>query len=700
MKRRKKLFRSLKIFYILAGLSIVLGVVSAIFFFSTEKEIKKPEEILKEYMECITKRKYDKMYEMIDKVSFGCESKQEFVDRNKKIYEGMEVKNFKIENIQIKEEKSKRVSVTYDTSFETIAGEVHFSNEVALIEKEEGYKIIWNDDLILPGLEKSDKVMVSMMKAERGEITDRNGKILAGKGVVSAVGIVPGKLKNKKNSLKKIAQLLDIETETINKKLKATWVKEDSFVPIATIPKISQEDFMDLELDKEVVQEKKRQEQLLSIAGVMLSDTEVRSYELGEAASHLVGYVQEVTAEDLEKHVGEGYHSNSVIGRSGMEGLFEKQLKGKDGCEIKIIDENGKEKEIIAEIMEEDGEDIQLTIDSDLQKSLYKQFQKDKGCSVALNPYTGEVLALVSTPSYDNNDFILGMSSEKWTALNEDKRKPLYNRFRQIWCPGSTLKPIIAAIGLQTGSIDPDEDFGNEGLSWQKDSSWGSYYVTTLHAYEPVIMKNAIMYSDNIYFAKTALKIGADNLTKSLNYIGFNQEIPFDIVMSQSQYSNTDKIETEVQLADSGYGQGQVLVNPLHLASIYTAFLNKGNIIKPYLQYQENASGEVWISQAFSEDTVKKVMEGMNAVVNNSHGTAYSAHRSDTTLAGKTGTAEIKATKEDTDGTEIGWFSVFTADKDVKKPILIISMVENVKGIGGCGYVINKDKTVIDEYLK
>ena len=113
-------------------------------------------------------------------------------------------------------------------------------------------------------------------------------------------------------------------------------------------------------------------------------------------------------------------------------------------------------------------------------------------------------MALVSTPSYDNNEFIRGLSSEKWTSLNEDEKKPLYNRFRQVWCPGSTFKPVVAGIGLKTGSIDPKEDFGNEGLAWQKDSSWGSYQVTTLHEYEPVIMKNAIIYSDNIYFAKVS----------------------------------------------------------------------------------------------------------------------------------------------------------------------------------------------------
>ena len=167
--------------------------------------------------------------------------------------------------------------------------------------------------------------------------------------------------------------------------------------------------------------------------------------------------------------------------------------------------------------------------------------------------------------------------------------------------------------------------------------------------------------------------------------------MPFEIAMQESTYSNTDKIETEIQLADSGYGQGQILVNPLHLASIYTSFLNEGNMIKPYLKYKEEVSGETWIENAFSKENVEEI---------DPEGTGYAAHRDDILLAGKTGTAELKATKEDTSGKEIGWFSVFTADKSVDKPILLISMVENVKGIGGSGYVVKKDATVLEEYFE
>ena len=531
------------------------------------------------------------------------------------------------------------------------------------------------------------------------QILDRNGRVLAGKGVASSVGIVPGKLEDRDEAIQQIAELLEIESEVIEKKLSAKWVKEDSFVSIKTIPKVAEIELMKIEQDEEVLKENERQEKLLEIPGVMISDTEVREYPLGEAAAHLVGYVQSVTAEDLENHAGEGYTANSVMGKSGMEGLFEKELKGQNGSSIYIVDSAGNKKTELASIFVQDGKDIQLTIDADLQRSLYAQFKEDKSCSVAMNPYTGEVLALVSTPSYDNNDFIMGLSNEQWTALNEDENKPMYNRFRQVWCPGSTFKPIIAAIGLESEAIDPMEDYGNEGLSWQKDSSWGSYCVTTLHTYEPVILENALIYSDNIYFAKAALKIGTEEMESSLTELGFNEEIPFDIKMAKSQYSNTENIETEIQLADSGYGQGQVLVNPLHMACIYSAFCNEGNIIKPYLVYQAEATVTFWMPGAFSKETAKQVLEGTKKVVNDSHGTGYAAHRDDIVLAGKTGTAEIKASKDDTSGTELGWFAIYSTEETVEHPILIISMVEDVKGRGGSGYVVKKDSAVLEDWF-
>ena len=695
-KSRKIKHRFLYIVITVTGIAVLTTVAGVTVLLKKEKAWKTPEELLVEYMQHIPAQEYEQMYAMLDTEVADSIRQEDFIKRNAAIYEGIEIRNMQVEIIAYDEEQ---LSVMYQTSFDTVAGNISFKNEAFFAEEEDRYGLIWYDSLVFPNLTATDKVSVSAIPADRGEILDRNGRVLAGKGTAASVGIVPGKMKNREDNIAKTAELLEITPEAIEKKLAAKWVKEDSFVPLKTIPAVEETELLKAEPDEAVLREKERQERLLEISGVMISDVEVRKYPLGEAAAHLVGYVQSVTAEDLEKHAGEGYTENSVIGRSGVESLFEKELKGQNGSRICIVNAEGKEKEELASILVQHGQDIQLTIDAGLQTALYTQFQEDKGCSVAMNPYTGEVLALVSTPSYDTNAFILGLSGEQWATWNEDEDKPLYNRFRQIWCPGSTFKPVTAAVGLEAGAIDPEEDYGSEGLRWQKDTSWGSYYVTTLHTYEPVTLENALIYSDNIYFAKAALNIGADTLENALTKLGFHTELSFAVKMAESQYSNAEHIETEIQLADSGYGQGQILVNPLHLACIYSAFCNAGNVIKPYLICQDNTTAEYWISGAFSTETAGKVLEGMKKVVNDPHGTGYAAHREDIVLAGKTGTAEIKASKEDTSGTELGWFAVFTAEETMDRPILMISMVEDVKERGGSGYVVRKDSLVLDEWF-
>ena len=169
----------------------------------------------------------------------------------------------------------------------------------------------------------------------------------------------------------------------------------------------------------------------------------------------LVGYIQEVTAEDLEKHPDAGYVTGSRIGRAGLEALYEDRLRGTSGCRIYIEDENGEEKEILAEQPVQNGEDITVTIDGQLQSALYDAFAGDKSCHVAMNPETGEVLALVSTPSYDSNDFALGMSNAP--VGKSEQRSGTAHVQPVFWGPTrrvSSIKPVVAAIGLADGKLD------------------------------------------------------------------------------------------------------------------------------------------------------------------------------------------------------------------------------------------------------
>lgn len=660
-----------------------------------------PEDLLQTYMSYAETGNFDKMYEMIASESKEYISYDDFLARNKNIYNGIGAENISIQINGVQKSSKYSKVVLYKTAIKSIAGEINFENEAIFVKNGQGgrYKLIWHDNLIFPDLESDYKVKVIKQEAKRGLILDRNGIELANLKTASSVGIVPRKLANKNQNVRAISKLLAIPKKTVMKKLSQKWVKGDSFVPVKTIPKPSESEKLLKFESKSVKRKIKLHEKLLEISGVMIADIEVRNYPLGKAASHLTGYVQSVTAEDLESHFGEGYSASSIIGKSGIEALYEKELKGCDGYKIIIIDGDSKTVSVLAETVKRDGQTIKLTIDAKLQKMLYKKFKNDKSCSVAINPYTGEVLALTSTPSFDSNDFIYGMSEKLWSTLNNDKRKPFYNRFRQKLCPGSAFKPIIAAVGLETGILNPDEDFGNAGLSWQEDKSWGGYYITTLHETSPANMKNALINSDNIYFARLALRIGSDKLEQSLKKLGFGTKLPFEISVFKSQYSNSDGIETEIQLADSGYGQGQVLVNPIHLAALYTGFANDGNILKPYLLYSTENKPKIWIKQAYSKEHAHIIKEALESVVSSPQGTGHVAYMEDIFLAGKTGTAEIKASKEDTNGTELGWFCVFTSDKNTNKPVLILSMAEDVKGRGGSGYVVRKARKVLEEYF-
>lgn len=692
------------LFRIMVTLLILLAALAGAFlFFQIQKKLtskKKPDVLFSEYVDRIKQNDYQTMYTMLSDQSRLNISEEDFTTRNKNIYEGLEVSDISVE-ITTVEYEDKKATLSYRMDLKTMAGDISFKNKAEYIkDKKNGYQLSWSDSLIFPELQKSDKVRISVDKAVRGNIFDRNGILLAGKGTASAIGLVPGKMSEDATSdLETLSGLLGVSADGIKKKLEAKWVKDDSFVPLKTLKKVDEINLNSSQPREDNIKNKELQDKLLNIPGVLISDTPVRYYPLMESGAHLVGYVQNVTAEDIKEHPEEDYLTDSVIGRSGMEALYEKELKGTNGRTVSIVDANGVEKKILAAKSRMDGVNITLTIDSNLQSSIYNAFLEDKSSTVAMNPVTGEILALVSTPSFDDNDFILGMSNEKWDALNTDERKPMYNRFSQKFAPGSSLKPITATIGLTTGAIDANEDFGSSGLKWRKDESWGNYYVTTLHDSSPLNLENALIYSNNIYFAKASLKIGSKDFMAGLDKLGFNQQLPFEITLAKSQYSNEGKIESEVQLADSGYGQGQVLMNPVHLASLYTMFTNEGNVLKPYLLYKEQPSPEIWISNASSPETAEIVKSGLLKVISSEHGTGHAINRADIALAGKTGTAEIKASKSDTTGTELGWFVVTTTDKGMKNPILLVSMVEDVKNRGASGYVVRKDKDILDTYF-
>ena len=651
-----------KFLIVILCILVIAGIAIGVIVYKTNQT--EPSLCLKEYFEKLNNKEYDAMYDYVKTNT----SKEDFVTRIKNIYEGIEANNINttvVTNIE-DEDNSSIINVTYNNSMDTIAGNMNFMNTVKLQKSDDGYKILWDSSVIFPDLKDEYKVRVSTLDSTRGAIYDRNDIAIAKDGTAYYVGLVPGKMDDT-TDLAKLSELLGITEDTINNSLNAEYVKEDTFVPLRKISK----DEQDLK------------NELLTIKGILIQDVNARVYPYKEATSILTGYVQD------------------GVGKTGLEYAYNDRLKGEDGEEIYIVDENGTKTKTLASKEVKNGENIKTTIDLNIQQKLYNEFKDDEGASVAMNYNTGEVLALVSTPSYDANDISLGVTNEEWETLQNDEKKPMYNRYLSSYVPGSSLKPVIGAIGFKYNSFAADEDFGASGTKWQNDSSWGDLYVTTLETYSgPANLQNALKYSDNIYFAKAALKIGRNNLKKGLDEFGFNDKISFVQDITKSSYGEMD---SDSSIANSGYGQDKMLVNPIHMAMIYSCFANGGNMVMPVIEKKENnnLSGNIvgssntsddikyYKENVISKEIADEIKQDLIKVVE--EGTGKDAKVDGKTIAGKTGTAEIKENQQDEDGTEIGWFDAFD-----ENGLVVVSMCENVKGRGGSHYLLPKVKTVFE----
>jgi len=644
-----------------------------------------PDELVPLFFSHIERGNFEYMYGMICAFSQERISLEDFIERNSNIYVGIGARNIRATVIEMSDvpERPGRKIVHYNLRMDTVAGEIEQDVRVVFqMNQYNQFKMQWSSSVIFPELRDGDRVRVRVLPAERGQILDRNGEMLAGLGTASAVGFVPGRMRGEEvyeEDITRVAELLELTPEFVVRRLNASYVRDDVFVQLRLISSDAQ-DLID---------------ELLTVQGILITTVHVRYYPLGRSAAHLVGYIQGINAEELEALRNEGYHMNSIIGRAGLERIYEDTLRARDGREIFIVDSDGNRTVSLAMLPAQNGRDIRLTIDAGIQRHLFEVFENDMSASVATNPLTGEVLALVSSPAYDPNDFVRGMPARIWAELNEDENLPLLNRFRATFSPGSTMKALTAAIGIDGGYFYADEDFGRSGLRWQRDESWGRFFITTVREYDgPANLNNAMAWSDNIYFAKVTLRIGAETFASRLRALGFSERIPFEYGLFSSIISRSGEFSSDVLLADSGYGQGEILMNPVHLAMIYGAFVTEGNILKPSLVLDSTNSPQVWLPNAFSPETARTVLDSLIFSVD--YGTGSNARIAGRTLAGKTGTAELKLSQEDDDGRELGWFVLLDADNDNENPLLVVSMVEDVQGRGGSGYVVTRVRQIFE----
>ncbi|WP_175990218.1 penicillin-binding transpeptidase domain-containing protein [Bacillus sp. Marseille-Q1617] len=645
------------------------------------QEKAQPDDRLKEYVDLWNDKKFEKMYDSyLSSSAKETYKKEDVVKRTNDIYEDLAVTDLKVNFKKPKEEKEwdkeKEADFPVTITMNTLAGEVSYEETVTLRKQEkddeENWYVDWKPAFILPELEKGDKVGVESIPAKRGEIYDRNENPLAINGEAFQIGIVPKEFKD--SDLKKLSSLLEISPEAIQKELDQSWVQPEYFVPVKKLP-ISERP---LALD------------IIELPGLYSKRVEARQYPYGEAAAHITGYLGKINAEKLEKLKDEGYTAQSLLGISGAEEVYEEKLRGQSGQRIYLTKVNGEEV-TVAEQEVEDGKKIMLTLDAEMQKKLYDQMKDEVGTAAAVNPETGEALALVSVPSYDPNEFALGMAGDKFDKIYNDPDQPLRNRFNKTYSPGSAMKGITASVGLKSGKLDPDKTFKINGKTWRKDESWGGYKIVRVFDNDSVVdLESAMKYSDNIYFARVGMEMGAETFIQGLKDFGFGEEIPMSYPVTKSQISNDGSISKEILLADSAFGQGEVLMSIVHLASAYGGIINDGTMMKPVLLKDEEQG--VWKEGLLSPEQSQLMRTNLRKVV--SEGIAGKAQVAGKEIAGKTGTAEIKS-EQGTTGKENGLFVSY----DQKNPEFVLAMLlEGVEDRGGSTHTVQVAQKFYSNY--
>ncbi|MGG7144029.1 penicillin-binding transpeptidase domain-containing protein [Clostridium nigeriense] len=644
--------------------------------------LSKAEQAYNNFTEKWATADYSSMYEMLTNESKEYISEDDFISRYTNIFSAINANNltFEIDGEKIKEDGI--ITIPFKLTMNTLTGDLSLTDyKLTLVKEDKDYKIKWNESLIFPNMVKDDKVRVSTTQAKRGSILDRNGTVLAEDGTLVTVGIYPSNF-NKSNveaKITEIANALDISEDNITSKLNAN-TNPEHFIPLVDV----------LPNDSKLSTLKNRDEE-----GILLNEKVGRVYYGGESFGRLIGYIGSITAEELESNIEKGYSDTSLIGKAGLEQVYEDTLRGNDAAEIYI--ERGMDRITIASTEVKDGNDIKLSIDTDLQNKIYSEMTGEKGAATAVDPKTGEVLAMVSAPSYDSNTFTTYISKTQEAKWEENDHTDEINRFNKTYSPGSTMKFLTSVIGLENGVIDPNEEKDIEGLTWQEDSSWGDYKITrVIDPGKSVNLKDAANYSDNIYYAQVALELGSEKFINGLKNFGVGEELTFEYPMETTQISNDGELSRDILLADTGYGQGEIMVTPLHMALFYSTLANEGNIMQPRLVISQNSESKVWKEGLISKDNLKTLVDTFTALINDSGATladgAVPGHR----VAGKSGSAEIKESQDDTNGTENGWF--VSVDPDSSK-ISIAMIIEDVKGRGGSHVTIPKVRNVMDYYL-
>jgi len=522
-------------------------------------------------------------------------------------------------------------------------------------------------------ISENNRIRLIPIAAPRGKIYDRNGKILAQDIASYDIAIIQLGLSKEEilQTLIKLKNIVEINLRETTEKVFSK--KTRPFEPIVIIPDVNKETLT------------KIAERITELPGIIIQVNPKRFYIYGPLYAHILGYISKIDKETLREKYAQVYKYGDLIGKSGIEEYYDLFLRGTDGGKQIEVDVKGRQLRVLGNMEPIPGNNLILTIDSKLQEIANEALGDRSGAIIVMNPNNGEVLALVSKPSFDPNMFLGRMTSEQAKNILTDPKCPLFNRvIKAQYSPGSVFKIIVAASALENKIINENNTYFCGGVYWLGNRRF-SCFKKEKHGVVNII--DGLTHSCNIFFYQLGYKLGVDKISKFASEVGLGHktgiDLPSEAIGLVPTPSWKKKRHKEGWYAGDtvilSIGQGFILATPLQLAQALSVIVNGGHVFRPRIVKQMiDASGNVRIFSprmekivSLSEQTQKVLFNGLESVV--TKGTGQKAYLPYLRVGGKTGTVQTKG--ED--------HALFLCFAPVNSPQVVIAVVVEHGGKGG-----------------
>ncbi len=534
---------------------------------------------------------------------------------------------------------------------------------------------------------EANRMREIVLPSQRGLIKDRGETILADNKASFKVSIIRENCEDYDKSCRKISRLLKIEEDVLKERIKR-YESFPVFKPIVVKENLSFEEVAVIEARK------------LEFPELFLQAEPKRFYPFGNLAAHALGYIQELSGEEIKNGLYQQRRLGDLIGKTGVEKVYESALVGTDGEALEIVDSMGRSKGEIAKREPEKGQNIILTLDYDLQEKAEELLEGREGAVVMMDPQTGEILALASYPTFDPNKFIDRFTPEEWLDLINSSEFPLENRaIRGQYAPGSIFKLVIDLGALELGIVDEETTFickGEIEIYNEPFTCW----VEKGHGEMNLIQ--GIRNSCNIYHYQVGKKMGIDEISRYAKMLGFGAKTGIDLPGEKTGLVPDPQWKREVrkerwqpgETISVSIGQGPLMVTPLQVALYTSIIANRGRKVTPHLLNSQSLAGKRVFSEKDAADielsTFETVIQGMWEVVNRG-GTGWAANVKGFDICGKTGSTQListekdkeKKVEEEEEEEETKTHSWFTGFAPRDNPKIVVTVIIEYGGMGG-----------------